>query len=59
MANLTDLVTKMDPTFSKLTPALRAATGTPDGTDYAEEKTSFNDILDCFLQLSLVLQKKG
>ena len=59
MANLTDLVTKMDPTFSKLTPALRAATGTPNDTDYAKDKTSFNDILDCFLQLLLVPTEEG
>ena len=49
----------IDPKFSKLTTALRTATSTPADTDYDKTKTSWSDVLDAFLQLSLVLQNKG
>lgn len=49
---------RIDPKFSKLTTALRTATSTPADTDY-KTKTSWSDVLDAFLQLSLVLQNKG
>ena len=44
--------------FPKLVTSLRTATTTPQETDYSKEKTSWNDVLDAFLQLSLMLQNK-
>jgi hypothetical protein len=45
-----------DPSFSKLTTALRTATPSPNKLDYDKEKASFSDILHAFLQSSLVLE---
>lgn len=50
---------KIDAGFSKLTTELRTDTSTPTELEYSKDKTSFSDVLDCFLQLSLVLQNKG
>ena len=44
--------------FPKLVTALRTATTTQQDTDYAKDKTSFSDVLDAFLQLSLLLQNE-
>lgn len=52
-------IVRIDPSFTKLVTALRTATSSPTEVRYDKEKTNWNDILDVFLQLSLVLQNKG
>jgi hypothetical protein len=44
--------------FPKLVTALRTGTTTAQYTDYDKSKTSYSDVLDAFLQLSLTLQSK-
>lgn len=43
--------------FSKLVTALRTAAISPNNLDYYKEKTSYSDVLNVFLQLSLILQQ--
>jgi hypothetical protein len=43
--------------FSKLVTALRTAAISPNNLNYYKEKTSYSDVLDAFLQLSLILQQ--
>jgi hypothetical protein len=51
---------RIDPnSVGKLVTALRTTTSSPNNLEYDKEKTSWSDILDAFLQLSLVLQNKG
>jgi len=49
---------RIDPSFNKLVTALRTATTSPNNLDYDKVKTSWSDVLDAWLQLSLVLQPK-
>jgi hypothetical protein len=50
---------RIDPSFTKLVTALKTATTTLQDNDYAKDKTSWSDVLDAFLQVSLELQPKS
>lgn len=45
---------RKDPGLSKLITVLSTATASPNNLEYDKEKTSFADVLDAFLQLSLL-----
>lgn len=49
---------RIEPRFNKLVTALRTATTSQNDLTYDKEKTSFSDVLDSFLQLSLLLKNK-